>query len=64
MSRICNCPFDGGPSMGPSLATACGGSQFLLFMGVLEAFLRTQCDINDPCRKAKVGYNFDIYHHF
>lgn len=50
----CNCPLDGGPSIGPSLATVCGGTQFILFMGVLEAFLRTQCDIDDPCRKAKV----------
>lgn len=33
---------------GPSVAT-CGGSSIIMFMALLEQFLRTQCDVEDPC---------------
>ncbi|KAK9872827.1 hypothetical protein WA026_019611 [Henosepilachna vigintioctopunctata] len=42
----CNCP---GTQPGPTLASTCGGVQFMLFMGLLEVFLRSQCDLEDPC---------------
>lgn len=31
------------------MASTCGGSAFMLFMGLLEVFIRSQCDIEDPC---------------
>lgn len=42
----CNCPVT---QPGPTLAATCGGAQFMLFMGLLEVFLRSQCDLEDPC---------------
>ncbi|XP_019869240.2 glucose dehydrogenase [FAD, quinone] [Aethina tumida] len=42
----CNCPVT---QPGPTLASTCGGAQFMLFMGLLEVFLRSQCDLEDPC---------------
>ncbi|XP_025205894.1 glucose dehydrogenase [FAD, quinone] isoform X2 [Melanaphis sacchari] len=46
MSSGCNCPVT---QPGPTLASTCGGSAFMLFMGLLEVFIRSQCDIEDPC---------------
>ncbi|XP_023287481.1 glucose dehydrogenase [FAD, quinone] [Orussus abietinus] len=45
----CNCPMTA--STGPTLASTCGGSSFMLFMGLLEVFLRSQCDLEDPCNR-------------
>lgn len=42
----CNCPVT---QPGPTLASTCGGSTFMLFMGLLEVFIRSQCDLEDPC---------------
>ncbi|KAG8331904.1 hypothetical protein J6590_032605 [Homalodisca vitripennis] len=42
----CSCPVS---LPGPSVANSCGGASFVLFMGLLEQFLRSQCDIEDPC---------------
>ena len=42
----CNCP---GTQPGPTLASTCGGSSYMLFMGLLEVFIRSQCDLEDPC---------------
>ncbi|XP_022902933.1 glucose dehydrogenase [FAD, quinone]-like [Onthophagus taurus] len=42
----CNCPIT---QPGPTLASTCGGAPFMLFMGLLEVFLRSQCDLEDPC---------------
>jgi len=44
----CNCPVT---TVGPSLASVCGGAPFMLFMGLLEVFIRSQCDLEDPCRR-------------
>lgn len=41
----CNCSV---VMPGPSGAT-CGGTSIILFMAILEYFLRHQCDIEDPC---------------
>lgn len=46
MTGHCNCPVT---QPGPTLASTCGGSAFMLFMGLLEVFIRSQCDIEDPC---------------
>ncbi|XP_046737984.1 glucose dehydrogenase [FAD, quinone] [Diprion similis] len=45
----CNCPLTA--STGPTLASTCGGPSFMLFMGLLEVFLRSQCDLEDPCNR-------------
>lgn len=50
---VCDCPV--GAPAGPTLATTCGGSSFMLFMGLLEVFLRSQCDLEDPCGRPKVN---------
>ncbi|XP_066908359.1 glucose dehydrogenase [FAD, quinone] isoform X2 [Halyomorpha halys] len=42
----CNCPVT---QPGPTLASTCGGSAYMLFMGLLEVFVRSQCDLEDPC---------------
>lgn len=48
---VCDCPV--GPPIGPTLSSTCGGSGFMLFMGLLEVFLRSQCDLEDPCGRPK-----------
>ncbi|XP_012266950.1 glucose dehydrogenase [FAD, quinone] isoform X2 [Athalia rosae] len=45
----CNCPLT--TAAGPTLASTCGGPSFMLFMGLLEVFLRSQCDLEDPCNR-------------
>lgn len=55
----CDCPV--GAPVGPTLASACGGSAFMLFMGLLEVFLRSQCDLEDPCGRSNVSkINFTL----
>ncbi|XP_075145973.1 glucose dehydrogenase [Haematobia irritans] len=46
----CDCLV--GVPTGPTLAATCGGSAFMLFMGLLEVFVRSQCDLEDPCGRA------------
>ncbi|XP_036326294.1 glucose dehydrogenase [FAD, quinone]-like [Rhagoletis pomonella] len=46
----CGCPVSS--PLTPTLANICGGSAYVLFMGLLEVFLRSQCDIEDPCGRA------------
>ncbi|KAF5285224.1 hypothetical protein FQR65_LT13339 [Abscondita terminalis] len=46
----CNCPVT---PPGPTLASTCGGAPFMLFMGLLEVFLKSQCDLEDPCGRPK-----------
>lgn len=46
----CNCPAT---DPGPTLASTCGGSAFMIFMGLLEVFIRSQCDLEDPCGRPK-----------
>ncbi|XP_014208424.1 glucose dehydrogenase [FAD, quinone] [Copidosoma floridanum] len=49
MRMSCNCPLTS--AIGPTLASTCGGASFMLFMGLLEVFLRSQCDLEDPCNR-------------
>lgn len=53
---VCDCPS--GVSTGQTLAALCGGSQFMLFMGLLEVFVRSQCDLEDPCNRPQVSSQF------
>lgn len=54
----CNCPMT---PPGPTLASTCGGAQFMLFMGLLEVFLRSQCDLEDPCGRPEQTPLFPEY---
>lgn len=54
----CNCPMT---PPGPTLAATCGGPQFMLFMGLLEVFLRSQCDLEDPCGRPETTPLFPEY---
>lgn len=47
MTNKCNCTV--APQPGPTLASTCGGSNFITFMSLLEVLVRSQCDIEDPC---------------
>ncbi|XP_011309453.1 glucose dehydrogenase [FAD, quinone] [Fopius arisanus] len=42
----CNAPF-----IGPSLAQSCTGSQFLVFMTLLDTFIRTNPDVSQLCER-------------
>lgn len=61
----CDCPV-GAASAGQTLASLCGGGQFMLFMGLLEVFIRSQCDLEDPCNRPKamlsreLDYEYDF----
>lgn len=57
----CNCQAT---DPGPTLATSCGGSAFMVFMGLLEVFIRSQCDIEDPCSRPKNRIAFDTEYDF
>ncbi|XP_011296918.1 glucose dehydrogenase [FAD, quinone] [Fopius arisanus] len=58
----CQCPLTTAP--GPTLASTCGGPSFMLFMGLLEVFLRSQCDLEDPCNRpqppAQINSSYDF----
>ncbi|KAK9721326.1 GMC oxidoreductase [Popillia japonica] len=54
----CNCPVT---QPGPTLASTCGGAPFMLFMGLLEVFLRSQCDLEDPCGRLEQSPLFPEY---
>ena len=61
----CGCLVnDNGANIGPTLASTCGGSAFIVFMGLLEVFLRSQCDISDPCHKANLRGNIESEYDF
>ncbi|XP_045503222.1 glucose dehydrogenase [FAD, quinone]-like [Colias croceus] len=46
-AETCACPLR---EIGPSMAGSCG-SQFLLFMSILESFVNGRCDLVDPCNR-------------
>ena len=37
--------------IGLTLAATCNVPSFFLFMNILETFLRSQCDLQDPCNR-------------
>ncbi|XP_039751990.1 glucose dehydrogenase [FAD, quinone] [Pararge aegeria] len=61
MAITCDCPM---AQPGPTLAATCGGGAFMLFMGLLEVFLRSQCDLEDPCGRAQYRRNMDSVYDF
>lgn len=61
ISMSCNCPAT---EPGPTLASTCGGSAFMIFMGLLEVFIRSQCDLEDPCSRPKSRVEFDREYDF
>ncbi|CAK1541633.1 unnamed protein product [Leptosia nina] len=52
---ICPCPMS---EYGPSMASHCG-SQFMVFMTILEAFVNGRCDLVDPCNRVKSTSDLD-----
>ncbi|KAI4467854.1 glucose-methanol-choline gmc oxidoreductase [Holotrichia oblita] len=42
----CNSPY-----IGPSLANTCGGNSFILFMTLLDSFIRRTCDLSQICER-------------
>ncbi|KAJ8711520.1 hypothetical protein PYW07_008762 [Mythimna separata] len=61
MAITCDCPMT---QPGPTLAATCGGGAFMLFMGLLEVFLRSQCDLEDPCGRAQYRRHMDSVYDF
>ncbi|GLH00291.1 Uncharacterized protein GBIM_06710 [Gryllus bimaculatus] len=60
-SMQCGCPS---APTGPTLAATCGGSAFMLFMGLLEVFIRSQCDLEDPCGRPRARRRLDDAYDF
>lgn len=45
---FCGCQT---PYLGPSLENTCGGGSFILFMGLLDTFIRNKCDLSEVCHR-------------
>ncbi|CAH0551850.1 unnamed protein product [Brassicogethes aeneus] len=45
----CNCRY----YVGPSLANTCGGSAYVLFMTLLDTFIRNKCDLSEICQRVQ-----------
>lgn len=58
---LCDCPMS---QPGPTLAATCGGGAFMLFMGLLEVFLRSQCDLEDPCGRTQYRSDMESVYDF
>lgn len=39
------------PYIGPTLENTCGGGSFLLFMSLLDTFIRNTCDVSEICER-------------
>lgn len=37
--------------IGPSLENTCGGAPFILFMSLLDTFIRNRCDVSEICER-------------
>lgn len=46
----CGCEV---PYLGPSLEKTCGGGSFLLFMSILDTFIRNRCDLSEVCERVR-----------
>lgn len=47
-----DCGCQGG-ELGPSLAETCGGGAFILFMTMLNTFIKNKCDLSDACGRVR-----------
>ncbi|CAH4027729.1 unnamed protein product [Pieris brassicae] len=56
----CPCPLR---EYGPSIASVCG-SQFMLFMSILESYVNGRCDLVDPCNRVRSKTNPDDSYDF
>lgn len=50
--------------IGPSLANTCGGGSFVLFMSLLDTFIRNRCDLSDVCGRIKPRTFPDVEYDF
>lgn len=49
------------PFLGPSLAESCRGSQFLLFMTLLDTFVRSKKEVAQLCERVQPVNPEDYY---
>ncbi|KMQ89999.1 glucose dehydrogenase, partial [Lasius niger] len=52
------------PYLGPSLNQVCAGSQYLTFMTLLDAFVRSQDSISQSCERIKPVNPPEYYYDF
>lgn len=52
------------PYLGPSLAQVCPGSQYLTFMTILDALVRTQDSVSQLCERTKPVDPPEYYYDF
>lgn len=52
------------PFLGPSLAQVCPGSQFLLFMTLLDTFIRSNPEVSQLCNRVFPTNPADYYYDF
>lgn len=50
--------------LGPPLTNTCGGGTFILFMGLLDTFLRKKCDISEMCERVTPRLAPDLEYDF
>ncbi|CAF4916935.1 unnamed protein product [Pieris macdunnoughi] len=58
--ETCACPLQ---EFGPSMAGSCGG-QIILFMSILESFIKGRCDLVDPCNRVVEKEQYDDSYDF
>jgi glucose dehydrogenase (acceptor) len=52
------------PYIGPSLDRTCGGGSFILFMSLLDTFIRNKCDLSDICGRVRPKTRPDFEYDF
>ena len=52
------------PYLGPSLAQSCPGSQFLVFMTIIDTFIRAQLKVSRLCERVVPFEVSDGYYDF
>ncbi|XP_066249346.1 glucose dehydrogenase [FAD, quinone]-like [Euwallacea similis] len=50
--------------IGPPLTSTCGGGAFLVFMGLLDTFIRKKCDISEICERVTPRLSPDAEYDF
>ena len=52
------------PYIGPSLENTCGGGAFVLFMSLLDTFIRKKCDLSEICQRVTPRRQPDVEYDF
>ncbi|CAB0042529.1 unnamed protein product [Trichogramma brassicae] len=52
------------PYIGPSLAQSCPGSQFLVFMTLLDMFVRSKRQVSRLCERVRPTESADYFYDF